>query len=78
VPESPEKQTLDSEPEWEEAPTEAGKRTREDQDYSSYSTVQPHLITEAEMKDTVRDLDLPKTKAQQLGSRLQPCESVTV
>lgn len=31
----------------------------------------PHLITQSELNDLVRDLDLPKTKAELLGSRLQ-------
>ena len=33
--------------------------------------IQPHLITQAELNDLVRDLDLPKFKDQFLGSRLQ-------
>jgi hypothetical protein len=41
------------------------------QDFSAYSIIQPHLITQAVLNDLVRDLDLPKTKAQLLGSRLQ-------
>ncbi|KAH9637300.1 hypothetical protein HF086_006944 [Spodoptera exigua] len=32
---------------------------------------QPHRITQAELNDLVRDLDLPKNKAELLGSRLQ-------
>ena len=63
MPEPPKKKTLDSEPEWEEAPTEAGTSTREDQDFSSSSTIEPHLITEAKVNDLVRDLDIPRTKA---------------
>jgi hypothetical protein len=39
--------------------------------FPAYSTIQPHLITQAEFYDLVRDLDLPKTKADPLGSRLQ-------
>jgi hypothetical protein len=35
------------------------------------SNIQPHLITQAEFNDLVRDLGLPKIKAQFLGSRLQ-------
>jgi hypothetical protein len=50
---------------------ETGTSTIEDQDFSAYSTIQTHLITQAELKDLVRDLDLPETKAQLLGSRLQ-------
>ena len=62
MPEPPEKYTLDSESESEEASPADGTKMREDQDFSEYSTKQPHLITYAELKD----LDLPKTKAQLL------------
>jgi hypothetical protein len=41
VPEPPENYTLDSETESEEASTEAGPNTMEDQDFSAYSTVEP-------------------------------------
>jgi hypothetical protein len=60
--EPPEKYALDSESEWEEAPPAAGTRIREDQDFSEYSTIQPHFITQAELND----LGIPKTKAQLL------------
>jgi len=62
MPEPPEKYTLDSESEREEASPASGTRMREDQDFPEYSTIQPHLITQAELKD----LDLPITKAQLL------------
>jgi len=71
VPEQPEKYILESEPESEETSPEAETSTREYQDFSAYSTLQPHLILQAELNDLVRDLVLPKTKAQLLGSRLQ-------
>ncbi|GBN85247.1 hypothetical protein AVEN_166061-1 [Araneus ventricosus] len=32
---------------------------------------QPHLVTQPELNDLVRDLELPKSKSQLLGSRLQ-------
>ncbi|GBM43973.1 hypothetical protein AVEN_187577-1 [Araneus ventricosus] len=32
---------------------------------------QPHLVTQPELNDLVRDLELPKRKSQLLGSRLQ-------
>ncbi|GBN02555.1 hypothetical protein AVEN_149091-1, partial [Araneus ventricosus] len=32
---------------------------------------QPHLFTQPELNDLVRDLELPKSKSQLLGSRLQ-------
>lgn len=69
--ESPEKYTLDSEPELEEAASEAGASTREDQDFSRHSSTEPHSVTQAELNDLVQDLSLPKTKASFLGSRLQ-------
>jgi len=53
--------TLDSETESKEASPEAGTSTKEDQDFLSYGTTEPHLVTEAELNDPVRDLDLPKT-----------------
>ena len=71
VPEQPEKYTLESEPESEEISPEAETSTREDRDFSAYSTLQPHLIPQAELNGLVRDLVLPKTKAQLLGSLLQ-------
>jgi hypothetical protein len=71
VSEPPEEYTLDSEPESEEISPQAGTITRADQGFSEQSTIQPNLITQAELNDPLRDLDLPKTKAQLLGSRLQ-------
>jgi dolichyl-phosphate-mannose--protein O-mannosyl transferase len=44
---------------------------REDQDFSVYSTVEPHLITQAELNNLFWGLDLPKTKAEVLESQLQ-------
>ena len=32
-----------------------------------------HRITQEELNDLIRDLDLPKSKAELLGSRLQQC-----
>ena len=34
-------------------------------------TTKPHLINESELNDLVRDLDLPKVKAELLASRLK-------
>ena len=34
-----------------------------------------HQITQEELNDLIRDLDLPKTKAELLGSRLQKMET---
>ena len=44
---------------------------REDQDFSFCSTVEPHLITQAELNNLIWGLDLPKTKADLFGSKLQ-------
>jgi hypothetical protein len=66
-----EKYTLDSELQSEGASPEAGTSTRNDQGFSAYSTIKQHLITQNEFNDLVRDMDLPKTKAQLLGSRPQ-------
>jgi hypothetical protein len=69
VPEPQEKYTLDSESE--EVSPEGGTCTTEDQDFSAYSTTQQHLITQDELNEIIRNFELPKTKAQLLGSRLQ-------
>ena len=71
LPEPSEYYTLESEPESEEASTEAGSSMREDKDFSMYSTVEPHLITQAELNNLFWGLDLPTIKAQLLGSQLQ-------
>jgi hypothetical protein len=71
VLEPPEEYSLYSEPESEEASPEPGISTREDQDFSTYCTIEPHLITQAELKGVVRNLDIPKTKAQLLGPKIQ-------
>lgn len=39
-----------------------------DPDFSACDTAEPHMITQAELTDLVKDLDLPKTQAQLLGS----------
>lgn len=68
IPQPPESYTLDSESDSRSTSPEAGP---------SYipSSIDlpdtPHLITQGELNDLVRDLDLPKTKAELLGSRLQ-------
>jgi hypothetical protein len=66
VPEPPEKCTVDSEPKSKEASPEAGTSTREDQGFSSSSTIEPHLITKVESHHLVRDLDFPKTEISYL------------
>nr|CAH7753306.1 unnamed protein product [Callosobruchus chinensis] len=44
----------------------------DDEEHSADSVSrQPHLLTQAELDDLIRDLQLPRTKSQLLGSRLQ-------
>ncbi|XP_029451745.1 zinc finger protein 544-like isoform X3 [Rhinatrema bivittatum] len=42
-----------------------------DPDFLPSSSSEPHLITQSELNDLVRDLELPRSKADLLGSRLQ-------
>lgn len=49
----------------------AGPSTSSDSDYDFRSNVEPHLITQTELNDLVRDLNLSKQKSELLGSRLQ-------
>ena len=42
-----------------------------DPDFEQTTSNKPHLITQSELNDLVRDLHLPKNKAELLGSRLQ-------
>lgn len=68
VPQPPESYTLDSESDSESTSPEAGPSYIP----SSHELPDtPHLITQGELNDLVRDLDLPKSKAELLGSRLQ-------
>lgn len=83
VPEQPEHYTLHSEPESEEVSPESETSARKDRDFSAYSTVQPHLITQAESKDQVRDFVFPKNQGSAMWitvSVVEPsrkgCESV--
>jgi hypothetical protein len=67
----PEEYTQDSKPESEKASREPGTSTKEEQDFLAYSTIEPHLILQAELNDLVRDFKVPETKAQLFGSWLQ-------
>ena len=42
-----------------------------DPDFVPSTSSDPHLISQAELNDLVRDLDLSKRQAELLGSRLQ-------
>jgi len=44
-----------------------------DADYSPSTDSSNHKITEGELNDLIRDLKLPKNKAELLASRLQQC-----
>lgn len=54
-----------------ESSTEPDETYQPSSSSSSSSTTDPHLITKEELNDLVRDLDLPKDKAEVLGSRLR-------
>lgn len=73
VPEPPKEFSIDSD-------EEEGKPTFGSPDYEESSDDQyvcdgasstPHILTQEELNDLVRDLDLSKSKAELLGSRLQ-------
>lgn len=67
VPTPPTSFTYDStSPEEEAGPSEDSEYI-----YESSSSTVPHLITQGELNDLVRDLDLSKSKAELLASRLQ-------
>jgi hypothetical protein len=70
VTEPPENYTLDSETESEEASPEAGLSTREDRDFSAYSTTEPLDHSGLDERPS-SGLDLSTTDAQLLGSRYQ-------
>jgi len=65
--------TLDSDDEptenWEKTPQPS---TYTDADFTDYLQFNEfHRITQEELNDLIRDLDLPRSKAEMLGSRLQ-------
>lgn len=68
IPKPPEEWTLD-EPDEETAMQGTGSDI--DPDFEPCSSGDPHLITQSELNDLVRDLGLSKAKAELLGSRLQ-------
>jgi len=62
VPKPQESYIIDSKSESEETlPEDAGSSMNGDPDFSAYDTAEPHVITEAELTDLVKDLDLLKT-----------------
>ena len=75
VPEPPDSFSLESDEEQQEdESTETETElaiSLQDPDFLPSSSSEPHFITQAELNDLVRDLQLPKNKAELLGSRLQ-------
>ncbi|XP_050783868.1 zinc finger protein 701-like [Gopherus flavomarginatus] len=72
VPDAPESFSLESEEEEEEDETSGPEPSvSQDPHFLPSSSSEPHLITQGELNDLVRDLELPKSKAELLGSRLQ-------
>jgi len=75
VPEPPESFSLESDEEQHEnQSTETETELAmylQDPDFLPSSHSEPHLITQGELNDLVRDLQLPKSKTELLGSRLQ-------
>ena len=73
VPVSPQQYILDSDDEltenWEKTPEPS---TSTDADFTADLQFNEfHRITQEELNDLIRDLDLPRSKAELLGSRLQ-------
>ncbi|GBM17169.1 hypothetical protein AVEN_47577-1 [Araneus ventricosus] len=74
IPVTPKTYTLQPETDLEDCEPQPGPSTSTDDD-EEYPTDlvhrQPHLVTQPELNDLVRDLELPKSKSQLLVSRLQ-------
>ncbi|XP_065444006.1 uncharacterized protein LOC101953070 isoform X3 [Chrysemys picta bellii] len=72
VPDAPESFSLDSDEEEEEDETSGPESSMsQDPHFLPSSSSEPHFLTQGEVNDLVRDLELPKSKAELLGSRLQ-------
>jgi len=70
VPESPKEFTIDSDDEDEGEPTSGSGPPVSTEPHVSLgrsSAPQPHLLTQDELNDLVRDLELSKSKAELLG-----------
>jgi hypothetical protein len=73
VPEPPEIVTLESEKEEDDEICDISEpSTSKDHEFAhNVMSVEPHRVTQNELNDLVRDLELPKGKAELLASRLQ-------
>ena len=74
IPVPPESYTLDSDDDHDDDQdsVDPDPSTSADPDFELlYSSPEPHLISQSELNDLVRDLELPNSKAELLGSRLQ-------
>ncbi|KAK4872960.1 hypothetical protein RN001_014989 [Aquatica leii] len=75
IPEPPNTYTLEPEinlKDTEPQPGASNDTFNDDEEYSAdLVSRRPHLLTQSELNDLVRDLQLPKTKSQLLGSRFQ-------
>ena len=70
----PEFYTLDSDDDHDDDQDSAGPEplTSADPDFElPHSSPEPHVISQSDLNDLVRDLELVKSKAELLGSRLQ-------
>ncbi|GBN22052.1 hypothetical protein AVEN_241409-1 [Araneus ventricosus] len=73
IPVAPKTYTLLPETDLEDFEPQPGPSTSTDDEEYPADLVhrQPHLLTQPELNELVRDLELPKSKSQLLGSRLQ-------
>jgi len=71
IPQPPSHLTVEDELEH-EAATEVPKEEQDDATFeTSTSSCEPHLLTQGELNDLVRDLELSKKQAELLGSGLR-------
>jgi len=75
VPEPPKQFTIDSDDEYEgesmSGSPEPSASTEPHVSHGRSSAPQPHILTQDELNDLVRDLELSKSKSELLGSRLK-------
>jgi len=72
MPEPPKENNLNSEMEEEDTEkTGPHKEEPTDPDFQGPASESPHRLTQNELNDLVRDLELPKVKAELLASRMK-------